>query len=126
DLPDADVADDRPAIPNDVAARHAVLLDLVEEGAARPGHGERGALDRQDLVEVPGAHQINGAWLHDAGARLAKVADRVAPAPRRRGCRRVGAARVPARPRTTARASRPGPAGGARVASPRRRRRRPP
>src|SRR6267143_1927877 len=126
DLPDADVADDRPAIPNDVAACHAVLLDLVEEGAARPGHGERGPLDRQDLVEVPGAHQINGAWLHDAEAPLGRVADRVAPARRRRRCRRVGAARVPAWPRTPARARGAGPAGGARAASPRRRRRRPP
>src|SRR5262249_58449789 len=51
-LPEAEIADDAALVAHDPAARHAILLDLVEEGPARPRHRERCALDAEDLVEV--------------------------------------------------------------------------
>src|SRR6266850_8025409 len=59
DLPEAEVADHPPLLTHDPAVRDAVLLNLVEEGPPRPGHGERRALDAEDLLEVLGAHAVN-------------------------------------------------------------------
>src|SRR5206468_12504625 len=59
DLPQAQVADHALVLTHDPAAGHPILLHLVEEGAARPRHRERRALDAEDLVEVFGAHAVN-------------------------------------------------------------------
>ncbi len=48
------------AVAEHPAPRDAILLDLVEEGAAGPRHPERGALDGDDLFEVLRAHRANG------------------------------------------------------------------
>jgi len=66
DLPETEIADDALGLAPDPAARDAVLLHLVEERAARPRHRERRALDREDLVEVLGAHHVNGQRRHGA------------------------------------------------------------
>ena len=59
DFPQAHVPGHPGAVADDEAARHLVLLHLVEERAARPRHRERRALDRQDVVEIERPHPLN-------------------------------------------------------------------
>src|SRR5438445_9100978 len=117
-LPQAQVAGHPHAlVARDQAARHAVLLHLVEERAARPGHGERRALDGTDLVEVLGPHAVKRQRRHDASAPPRRDADRVAPASRPAPSRHDAAARAPARRRTPATAAAAVAAPSARAAS---------
>ena len=116
-LPYAHIAHDDAVLADDEATGDAVLLDLVEERAPRPGHGERGALDGEDLVEVPGAHRLNGSLRHGVAAPLGTVEGTAARAQRRRRCRPVSAARVRARPRRPATAPAAEAPAGARAAT---------
>src|SRR5262245_18117759 len=58
DLPDADIPDVAVLLPHHITVRHPVLFDLVEKGPPGPGHGERGALNGEHLVEIDRSHPL--------------------------------------------------------------------